>query len=236
LNKSLHFVLILSLRLSWVFVLRGLREFCSSLQAVAAQVPLGGFLDGVGALEEFLAGLLLVSAAVGIQVFIQKFPHIVGERQDFQVFGVLESVLELLGHVAVVFGFLHDFADEPLLAVQVIVVELFVQVLEHGDPLDDVKSVVVISIIGRPILGLLLVFAVILLLVIVVVTVVLVGAQKTANIDEVSNDAQKDKGAQKGKGGGGAGGVKVEESGLFLELAVELIGVSGGREAEQDAN
>jgi len=150
LNKSLHFVLILSLRLSWVFVLRGLREFCSSLQAVAAQVPLGGFLDGVGALEEFLAGLLLVSAAVGIQVFIQKFPHVVGERQDFQVFGVLESVLELLGHAAVVFGFLHDFADEPLLAVQVIVVELFVQVLEHGDPLDDVKSVVVISIIGRP--------------------------------------------------------------------------------------
>jgi len=150
LNKSLHFVLILSLRLSWVFVLRGLREFCSSLQAVAAQVPLGGFLDGVGALEEFLAGLLLVSAAVGIQVFIQKFPHVVGERQDFQVFGVLESVLEFLGHAAVVFGFLHDFADEPLLAVQVIVVELFVQVLEHGDPLDDVKSVVVISIIGRP--------------------------------------------------------------------------------------
>jgi len=150
LNKSLHFVLILSLRLSWVFVLRGLREFCSSLQAVAAQVPLGGFLDGVGALEEFLAGLLLVSAAVGIQVFIQKFPHIVGERQDFQVFGVLESVLELLGHAAVVFGFLHDLTDEPLLAVQIVVVELFVQVLEHGDPLDDVKSVVVISIIGRP--------------------------------------------------------------------------------------
>jgi len=150
LNKSLHFVLILSLRLSWVFVLRGLREFCSSLQAVAAQVPLGGFLDGVGALEEFLAGLLLVSAAVGIQVFIQKFPHVVGERQDFQVFGVLESVLELLGHAAVVFGFLHDLTDEPLLAVQIVVVELFVQVLEHGDPLDDVKSVVVISIIGRP--------------------------------------------------------------------------------------
>ena len=63
---------------------------------------------------------------------------------------LLESVLELLGHAAVVFGFLHDFADEPLLAVQVIVVELFVQVLEHGDPLDDVESVVVISIIGRP--------------------------------------------------------------------------------------
>jgi len=149
LNKSLHFVLILSLRLSWVFVLRGLREFCSSLQAVAAQVPLGGFLDGVGALEEFLAGLLLVSAAVGIQVFIQKFPHVVGERQDFQVFGVLESRFEFLGHVAVVFGFPHDFADQPLLAVEVVVVESFIEVLEHGDPLDDVQTVHFITIIGR---------------------------------------------------------------------------------------
>ena len=63
---------------------------------------------------------------------------------------LLESVLELLGHAAVVFGFLHDFADESLLAVQVVVVERFVQVLEHGDPLDDVESVVVVSVIGRP--------------------------------------------------------------------------------------
>jgi len=236
LNKSLHFVLILSLRLSWVFVLRGLREFCSSLQAVAAQVPLGGFLDGVGALEEFLAGLLLVSAAVGIQVFIQKFPHVVGERQDFQVFGVLESVLELLGHAAVVFGFLHDFADEPLLAVQVIVVELFVQVLEHGDPLDDVESVVVVSVIGRPILGLLTVIVSVFLLVLVIIPVVTgVGAQETSNIDEVSNDTDKDNGAQKGEGGGGAGGVEVEEPGLILQFTVKLFGMSSG-EAEQEAN
>ena len=63
---------------------------------------------------------------------------------------LLESVLELLGHAAVVFGFLHDLTDEPLLAVQIVVVELFVQILEHGDPLDDVESVVVISVIGRP--------------------------------------------------------------------------------------
>jgi len=235
LNKSLHFVLILSLRLSWVFVLRGLREFCSSLQAVAAQVPLGGFLDGVGALEEFLAGLLLVSAAVGIQVFIQKFPHVVGERQDFQVFGVLESVLELLGHAAVVFGFLHDFADEPLLAVQVIVVELFVQVLEHGDPLDDVESVVVISIIGRPILGLVVIVLFVLLVVVIVPVVLGAGAQETSNIDEVSNDTEEDHGAQKGEGGGGAGGVEVEEPGLFLQFTVKLFGMSSG-EAEQEAN
>jgi len=211
-----------SLRLGFVVVFV---NFGENLQAVGAQVPLGGVLDGVGALEEFFAGLLLVSAAVGIQVFIQKFPHVVGERQDFQVFGVLESVLELLGHAAVVFGFLHDLTDEPLLAVQIVVVELFVQVLEHGDPLDDVKSVVVISVIGRPILGLLVLSVIVFLLAIVVVTVVGVGSQKTANIDQVSNDTEEDKGAQKGKGGGGAGGVEVEESSFVLELAVEFFGV-----------
>jgi len=214
-----------SLRLGFVVVFV---NFGENLQAVGAQVPLGGVLDGVGALEEFFAGLLLVSAAVGIQVFIQKFPHVVGERQDFQVFGVLESVLELLGHAAVVFGFLHDLTDEPLLAVQIVVVELFVQVLEHGDPLDDVKSVVVISVIGRPILGLLVLSVIVFLLAIVVVTVVGVGSQKTANIDQVSNDTEEDKGAQKGKGGGGAGGVEVEESSFVLsviDLAVEFFGV-----------
>ena len=60
---------------------------------------------------------------------------------------LLESALELLGHAAVVFGFPHDFADESLLAVQVIVVEFFIQILEHGDPLDDVHSLVAIGII-----------------------------------------------------------------------------------------
>jgi hypothetical protein len=39
-------------------------------------------------LEEFLATLLGFSTAVGIKVFIKEFPHIVGERQNFQVFGV----------------------------------------------------------------------------------------------------------------------------------------------------
>ena len=62
---------------------------------------------------------------------------------------LLESRFELLGHVAIVFGFPHDLADQPLLAVQVIVVEFLIEVLEHGDPLDDVQTVVVISVIGR---------------------------------------------------------------------------------------
>jgi len=183
------------------------RELCrrlEALQAVAAQVPLDGVLDGVGALEELSAFLLLFSTGVGIQVFIQKFPHVVGKAQDFQVFGVLESALELLGHAAVVFGFPHDFADQPLLAVQVIVVELFVQVLEHGDPLDDVESVVIVSIIGRPILGLGIgLFLPIVGIVLVVVAVV--GTEKAADIDQVSDDTEENEGSQKGEGGGGAG-------------------------------
>ena len=58
------------------------------LQAVAIEVPLNWFSDGVGALEEFGAFLLLVSTAVGIQVFVEEFPHVVGQAKDFQVFGV----------------------------------------------------------------------------------------------------------------------------------------------------
>jgi hypothetical protein len=47
-------------------------------------------------LEEFLATLLGLSTAVGIKVFIKKFPHIVGERQNFQVFGVSVKEKETL--------------------------------------------------------------------------------------------------------------------------------------------
>jgi len=82
-------------------------------------------------LEEFLATLLGLSTAVGIKVFIKEFPHIVGERQDFQVFGVLESRFEFEGHVSVVFGFFHDFADHSLLAVKIVIVEFLIKVLEH---------------------------------------------------------------------------------------------------------
>lgn len=63
----------------------------------------------------------------------------------------LKSVLELPGEGSVVLGLLHDFADEPLLAVEVVEVELVVQLLEHGDPLDHVHAVEVIAILGRPV-------------------------------------------------------------------------------------
>jgi hypothetical protein len=176
------------------------------LEAVAIEVPLDRILDGVGALEEFFAFFLLVSTAVGIQIFVEEFPHIIGQAEDFQVFGVLESVLEFLGHGSEVFGFPHDFADESLLAVQVIVVEFFIQILEHRDPLDDVHSLVSISISVGSILVLGIgVSVVFLALGIVVISVVSrVGAEKTAHIDQVANDSEENESSQKGKGSGGA--------------------------------
>jgi len=176
------------------------------LEAVAIEVPLDRILDGVGALEEFGAFFLLVSTAVGIQVFVEEFPHVIGQAEDFQVFGVLESVLEFLGHGSEVFGFPHDFADESLLAVQVIVVEFFIQILEHGDPLDDVHSLVSISIsVGSILILGIGVSVVFLALGIVVISVVSrVGAEKTAHIDQVANDSEENESSQKGKGSGGA--------------------------------
>ena len=65
--------------------------------------------------------------------------------QTFQ--NLLESVLEFLGHSSEIFGFSHDFADQSLLAIKIVIVEFFIDILEHGDPLDDVHSLVAIGII-----------------------------------------------------------------------------------------
>ncbi len=60
--------------------------FC--LQAVAVGVLLHGVLDGVRALEELFASLVLLGPGVGIQVFVQKFPHVVGKAQDLKILGI----------------------------------------------------------------------------------------------------------------------------------------------------
>ena len=63
----------------------------------------------------------------------------------------LESSLELEGGATVVLGLPHDLADEALLALEVVVVELLVEVLEHGDPLDDVQGgVEVVAVVVGP--------------------------------------------------------------------------------------
>lgn len=110
---------------------RGRSRGRCALQAVAVGVLLHRLLDRVGALEELGAILLLLGSAVGIEVLVEKLPHVVGQAQNLEVLGVLESTLELLGNGSVVFGLPHDLADQPLLAVQVIVVELLVELLEE---------------------------------------------------------------------------------------------------------
>ena len=64
------------------------------LEAVAIEVPLDRILDGVGALEEFGAFFLLVSTAVGIQVFVEEFPHIIRQAEDFQIFGISKIIIK----------------------------------------------------------------------------------------------------------------------------------------------
>ena len=64
-------------------------EVARFLQVVGVgDVPLHGVVDGVVALEEILARLLLVGAGIGVHVLIQKLPHVVGEVQDLEVLGI----------------------------------------------------------------------------------------------------------------------------------------------------
>ena len=140
----------------------------SKLQGVSIEIPLHGILEGVGALEELLTLLLSNRSLRGIEVFIKELPEVIGHVQNLEiaskpkkVFSVtksllicqndlLESRLHLLGDIAEVFLFLQDFTDESLLAFKVIVVKLLVNLLEHGDPLDHVHGIEVISIRSRP--------------------------------------------------------------------------------------
>jgi len=205
------------------------------LQAVAIEVPFDRILNGVGALEEFGTFLLLVSAAVGIQVFIEEFPHIIRQAEDFQIFGILESVLEFLGHSSEIFGFSHDFADQSLLAIKIVIVEFFIDILEHGDPLDDVHSLVAIGIIvGSIFLIVVWVLSIWILAISVISVVCRAGAQKPSDIYQVANNSQENESAQKCQGSCSAGCVKVEESSLrFIgHSEIFLIAIGGRGEAE----
>jgi len=192
-------------------------EVARFLQVVGVgDVPLHGVVDGVVALEEILARLLLVGAGIGVHVLIQKLPHVVGKVQDLEVLGVLESSLELLGDSTVEGGLLHDLADQPLLAVQVVVVELLVDLTEHGDPGHDVE-VIEESVVGRPIDTLIIsLFITVCVGILIVVPVVAIStASASAGKDEVGNDSNQNSCSQQGKGLGAASGVKEEEPGLI---------------------
>jgi len=161
-----------------------------NLQVVGiSDVPLHGVLDGVWAGEEFLASLLLVGTAVGIHVLVKEFPHVVGEVQNLEVLGVLESSLELLGNSSVVLWLPHDLADEPLLAVQVVVVELLIDILEHGDPLDNVHAIEE-SVLGRSIFTISTTIGFIWVVIIIVPVVIRTASAKVGKGQEGNNTNQ----------------------------------------------
>jgi len=100
------------------------------LQGVSGEIPLVRILQGVGALEELLTTLLSNRSLRSIKVFVKELPEVIGHVENLQVTGKLESILHLLGHGSEVF-LLQGFTDEPLLALQVVVVELLINLCEH---------------------------------------------------------------------------------------------------------
>ena len=115
-----------------------------ALQGVSWEVPLDRLLDWVGALEELFASLLAIGSLGSVHVFVQQLPEVIWHVQDLKVSGhpekstmwkcaknycfvhLLEAWLQLAGHIAKVFGLPHHLADQLLLALQVVVVKLFV--------------------------------------------------------------------------------------------------------------
>ena len=62
----------------------------------------------------------------------------------------LESILEPLGDISEGVLIPEDLADQQLLAVNIVVVELFINLLEHGDPLQNVHGIEVIAEVSGP--------------------------------------------------------------------------------------
>ena len=54
---------------------------------------------------------------------------------------LLEARLQVPGNISEVFLLLQNLADQSLLALDVIVVKLLVDLLEHRDPLQDIHGV-----------------------------------------------------------------------------------------------
>jgi len=198
--------------LHYLFCLSGVIPI---LKRVSREVPLDGVLEGVGTLEELLALLLSKRSLAGVHVLVEKLPELVGKVHHLQILGQFEARLEVPGDISEVVLLLEDLADQSLLALDVVVVKLLVDLLQHGDPLEHVHGVESPSLVAGP--GLTLISLVVL---VVVLTVSAVagggGGQQATGIDEVEDDAEQDDGAQEGEGGGGGAGVEVEEPSFSL--------------------
>ena len=63
---------------------------------------------------------------------------------------LLKSILQSSGNISKVFLILENLTDQQLLAVNIVVVELLIDLLEHGDPLQDVHGIEVIAEVSGP--------------------------------------------------------------------------------------
>jgi len=178
------------------------------LQGVSGEIPLDGFLQGVGTLEELLALFLSERSLAGVHVLINQLPELIGKVHHLQVLGEFESRLEVPGDISKVILLLEDLTDQSLLALDVIVVKLLVDLLQHGDPLQHVHGVESPALTAGSGLA-----AVSLVVLVVVLSVSAVaggcGGEETSDIDKVEDDSEQDEGAQQGQGGGGGAGVQV---------------------------
>jgi len=115
----------------------------------------------------------------------------------------------------------------------------FIDVFDLFDGAEDAHNIEASSIV-RPILGLLgislSVCGIVLSGIVVVITVVSGGAgsKETSNIDQVSDNSEKDKGSQKGQWGGSAWSIEAntKKSGGVILSNFEIFCVCRGAEAE----
>jgi len=166
---------------------------------VVAEVTLDGLLHGVRALEVLVAFLGGVGARAGVHVFVDQLSDVIGQGDHVgEGSAPLESGLGLAGKVAEVFGFAEDFADQLLLAFEVVIVELLVELLHH---VDGVEKVELGHVIVGSILGLVVVLPLVVRIVALVIIVSVIGraaVEETAGIDKISDNAEKDGGANEG--------------------------------------
>lgn len=80
---------------------------------------------------------------------LERIDELVGTILYMIVYS-LESILEPLGDISEGILIPEDLADQQLLAVNIVVVELLINLLEHGDPLQNVHGIEVIAEVSGP--------------------------------------------------------------------------------------
>merc|ERR1719444_294792 len=115
---------------------------------------------------EFLAGLGTDGALAGVNVLVEDFPEVIGHAQKLEVLGILKSSSDFLAGLSKVLRGLHNLANQPFLALDVVVVEFIIDFLHHLDPLDNIQVGKVDAATGRPCLIILVIITLVIVVII----------------------------------------------------------------------